>query len=273
MKDYILTQIYNDIRGSEWPDIDNSIYDYYRLPVHIQQECEEDFKIFENIENQDYWIDKLTPAITPPDYEKNKFCYIPTPKCASTYYQDLFFKLEWKKTDFFHSVDSNNTRFFTCIIHPLKRYFKGLAQFIYQHDLHKVEKIYNKIIDGKNGVILIPDAHSMPYTHSFSDSVLENLFCMPIDFLTDEQSREYLLAFFEAHGYEIDLPVTDRIHVSSPEKSKIYTDLVSRLQNNKDLLHAIYRLGIGKDINLYRRSIRNYQYFTQTGKILTNYQQ
>lgn len=263
MKDTILSEIYNDIRGPDWPDIDGSIYDYYYLPSHIQKECEENFKIFENIESNDYWDDYITPAMTPPDYEKNKFCYIPITKCASTYYTTLFSKLDWKPQDFTHTVDTKNTYFFAFIMHPLKRYLKGLTQFVWNYDLQHCKR---RDGDELFNHFLIPDSHTIPYTQYISSNVLNNLFCIPMDFLDDDQGRMYLIEYLKNCGYEINLPPMPRIHVSSPGQLEVYNDLVNRLQYNKNILHKIYRLGYAEDLRLYRKSVKNYQHYKQTGK-------
>lgn len=263
MKDIILFEIYNEIRGSEWPDIDGSIYDYYHLPSHIQKECEEDFRIFDSIERNDHWSDYITPAMTPANYEKNSFCYIPITKCATRHYEILFHNLNWKYQDFSQILDIENTYFFAFIMHPLKRFFKGLTETVWQFNFQHHES-YDKIINN----IRIP-ADSIPYTQIISKNALENIFCIPIDFLDDDQSRIYLMEYFKNCGYEVDLPLMPRVHASTPEKIEVYKDLVNRLQYNKNILHEIYRLGYAEDFKLYRKAVKNYQHYQQTGKFIT----
>lgn len=261
MKDIILSEIYNDVRGADWPDIDGSLYDYYYLPSHIKKELEEDFRIFENIESNDYWSDFITPAMTPTDYKKNKFCYIPITKCASTHYITLFSELDWKPQDFAYTIDTKNTYFFAFVMHPLKRYLKGLTHTVWMYNFQHHER-YDELIND----ILIPDGHTIPYTQYISSDVLNNLFCIPMDFLDDDQGRVYLMEYLKNCGYEINLPTMPRRNVSPPEKLEVYNDLVNRLQYNKNVLHKIYRLGYAEDLRLYRKSVENYQHYKQTGE-------
>ena len=261
MKDTILSKIYNDVRGPDWPDIDGSLYDYYHLPLHIKKECEENFRIFENIESNDYWASHITPAMMPSDYEKNSLCYIPIAKCASTHYINLFSELGWTPQDFKPTVDTETTYLFTFIMHPLKRYFKGITEFVWGFRLHQNEH-YNELVD----LFAIPDGHTTPYTQLIPKTVLNNLFCIPMDFLGNDQSRVYLMEYLKNCGHEINLPPLPLQHVSSPEKLEIYNDLVNRWQHNQNRLHEIYRLGYAEDLKLYRKSVENYQHYQQTGE-------
>ena len=114
MSDYFFKQYYNDVRDPLWPNI-STYNEFLKLPTHIINECRRDLGLdsrLAELENREYW---LTHGAHNEVYLFGNIGYVPTYKCAHSYYVNLFTELGWKKLRL-PDIDVNNYQLFGLMI-------------------------------------------------------------------------------------------------------------------------------------------------------------
>lgn len=246
--DVLLNKFYNDVKATEWDYKVENINDIYKLPLHIRDEMINDFNMYNRlteIESIDYWSSSINWV-----YVYNNICFIPFHKCASKYYEKLFSDLGWHEIPLGDVPD--DYYMISCIINPMKRYMKGLTQYICDNNLHNSDS-YNILIN----TLLIPDVHTIPYTNTLG-SYVKKIDFIPMDIMSDNEVKISLMKRFKSSGYKATLPLDDqRIHVSSSEKLEIYKDVINSVTNDRERLAFIYAM-FCNDLALYRNVVENW---------------
>ena len=275
MKDYEFLKFYDSVKAESWPSI-QSYSDFVKLPKQIIDECYNDFNLDlrkREICDLQYWINLAQKVLV---YEN--LAYVPLGKCASTHYGGIFLNKGWRLVPL-SEVDLENTNFFGGIIHPMKRYLKGLTEVLthayadeckdpdnplkftmrscpsrayvanYEELKKQLRDPYFRYFISE---VIVGDGHSLPY-HQTLGSLIDKVYWMPLDILTDEQQAKAIEDFCAKHGHNIDIPLVQRARSSSTEKLEIYTILSEINANDK----SEYKLNslLAKDLGLYYRVI------------------
>jgi hypothetical protein len=257
MSDLFLKEFYDSVRDPSWPDINNWI-DFENLDSGVKQEC---FKVhglqhrLDQINNADYWAGRMKVL------RHQDLFFIPVPKCASTYYLDLFEnQLGWEESSL-DQINFDQDLAFGTLMHPVTRCLKGQAQWLWQvvrqldcfQTLHFDE--YFKIITED---LLIPDLHSLPYNITFG-KYLDKIHWIPMDLLDDRQTKIHMMELFASRGHSISLPLDDeRTHQSQPLKLKFYQTL-HQIYFQKTKKSYFLQLLLSADLAFYQQLISQYQ--------------
>jgi hypothetical protein len=216
MTDIFLKDFYNKVSDRSWPTIKN-YSDFLKLPLHIQNECLNIHGLpqrLEQIESSEYWSNILAKV-----YQYKNLAYLPVPKCASTYYINLFCnQLDWKECNFLDLEPG--TVCFGLFDDPTTRYLKGITEWVWNQVLPMVDYDISRVSSSVLKTIVVGDTHSLPYTTTFG-TVLSKINCIPMDGKSDQQIKQILTNLFKSQKHNITLPINDnKIHQSSDLKLK-----------------------------------------------------
>lgn len=225
MSDYFFKRFYDDVKGADWPTVDN--YSQFKLaPKNIIDECytEHAFKLRKNqLEDKEYWLQNGTHAI---GYKYQNLLYVPVRKCATTNYTEFFHNtLGWKQVQL-HNQDWDSIKAFGLIMHPLTRRLKGIVEAIcisYNNDYSKIlEQLEDPYFQTLINSISIMDTHSMPYTEIFGP-ILDKIHWIPMESNTKNLKMQ-ITKFLKEQGLEITIPDI-RLGASADQKLEIYNKI------------------------------------------------
>jgi len=256
MSDVMLQKFYNDVKDPNWSNIE-TYNDFCKLPSNVQKECYEQHGLkarLNQIENPDYWHGLITIA-----WQYENITYVPVCKCASSYYSDLFENTYgWTKIHF-NDIDFESTNAFGLVMHPLDRYLKGVAEWLYRYqildsytgNLENDQRLVNIM-----GSIQIPDQHCMPLYMQYGKYV-DKINWIPMDVMSEQQVTNHIEKFLETHGCNIKLPVDrPKLNSSPPDKLNLYRT-IKKLYPSKIEMELFYYF-FAKDLNFYRTLIQQY---------------
>lgn len=255
MSDIVLKKFYNDIKDPSWPDI-NTHYEFSKLSADIQDECRTLHNYnarLNQIEDPNYWF-----GITAWVWQYENIVYVPLGKCASTYYRNLFGNtLGWNRV-YIKDVDFTKCNAFGLIRHPLDRYLKGVAEWIYRYkilDSYTGNLEENVTLQNLMKSILIPDTHCMPFSMFYGDH-LDMIHWIPMDAMSEQQVTEQIENFLKQHGHNIKLPLNkERLNSSPSDKINLYK-AIKNLYPSKIELEYFYYL-FAHDLKFYRQLTEN----------------
>lgn len=257
VSDLVLQKFYNDIKGPAWPNI-NTHNDFYHLPAEIQYECQARHNYsrrLQEIEDPAYWF-----GITAWVWQHNDLVYAPLGKCASTYHIDLLENtFGWEKK-FIKDVDFDRVHAFGLIRHPLDRYLKGLTEWIYRYkiiDSFEGDLENNQTLRNIIKSVLIPDTHCMPFSMFYGD-LLEKIHWIPMDIMSEQDTKLQIENFLSKHNYNIQLPINkEKLNTSSLDKINLY-NTIKKLYPTKIELEYFYYL-FANDLKFYRTLVEKFQ--------------
>jgi hypothetical protein len=287
MIDLELKKFYDSVKDSAWPVI-NTYNDFKKLPKSIQQECYQlhNFQHRKNqIEDLDHWA-----QVTGHFLQSNNLAYAPIPKCATTYYRNLFCSMGWQATEN-DKLGAQPTVIFGLIMHPFTRWVKGITEFIvnlYVYGSHPgfetnsnnlfVESVadWDKFIhDYEQGSIkkiiddaCILDVHALPYSMQFG-SLLDKINWIPMDVVQDDTAIKVCInSLFEKHDYTARIPLNDnrRAWASSSEKKKIENIVRQHLETSQNRFYNLYKL-YAADLKFYHNLVDTFDPTWKTTKI------
>jgi hypothetical protein len=159
-----------------------------------------------------------------------KLIYFSCNKCASTFYDAFFEKLNWTKTNT-QDINWSEDRVFSYIRNPLVRHRKGIIEgvFVYFPEMKPVffgnpERL--RFLANLTSI----EAHSYSIHRMLGDTA-RHIDWIPID--TDLDHRQYTLDILAEHNENIDqetanwLINADKANVSTVEESELYNQLCS----------------------------------------------
>lgn len=286
MVDIELKKFYDSVKDPSWPNITNYI-DFCKLPTNIKNECNTLHNFQQRkkqIEDCNYWQE-----ITFVGYQYKDLMYIPIPKCASTYYINLFNTMGWKKKTI-SEIDINSVVMFGFVMHPFTRWVKGITEWIassyyesvpeYHSDeslintadiraYHRATKNNNRPVNWgqfsadiqktniKNilDTVVIGDVHSIPLSVMFGN-LINRVNCIPMDmFSSDDDIKISLMEFFKKHNHTIDIPLnTTRAWRSSEGKLKIATTVEEFYKSSTDRHYHLYKI-YATDLKFYHNLV------------------
>ena len=262
MSDVFFQRFYNDVKDPAWPDNVENYCDFVKLPEYIKQECFTEHNLDDRLtqlEDADYWF--ANGFRGQPAYRYENLIFLPVQKCGYAYYTDLFERMDWQKiTLTIEDFDSHVV--FATIMHPLSRYLKGLTEWVWRA---KLVTDYENLAEQQFFInlmsnLLITDEHTVPYTFAYRH-LINKIHWIPIDNLTDNEAKKVMMNLFKKYHHTIDLPMDDpRLHVSGPEKLKIYQAIKHIYYNKKhsDLnIYLLYTL-FADDLKFYRQLVNTF---------------
>lgn len=268
MQDPEILEFYKRVRDPSWPNI-QSYSDFCKLPTIIKDECNKvhGFELTKSqILNSTHWINSTQDV-----YTYKNLAYVPIPKCAYVYYTTFFTTLNWEKKPL-NSIDIESTKFFGTIMHPMTRWLKGVTEWLtlayaigdvikdttnpwivepFEVDWNRLNSdlessAFNRLI----GSLLVGDIHSMPYSTMFGD-LLNQSYWIPMDTMSDNETKINLMNFFTKNGHNISIPLDDqRLHQSPPEKLEIFNHVKDLCFKDSNQLYSFYKL-YSNDLKFY----------------------
>lgn len=256
MSDFYLKKFWNDVKDATWPEV-STWNDFYALDQHIQQECFCRHGLQQRlaeIENPDYWLPHALPGMI----KKDRFVFIPLPKCGSAHYKDFFInRLGWSRFQPRSLDELASYVKFGLMMHPLDRYLKGLTEFAWRFEI-KDQDLQRFVTS-----CFMPDDHAISYS-LYLGQLLADTHWIPFQDMTDIEVKSCMNKLFHHYGSNIEIPITHpAIHVSPQDKKILYQKIMSywhQRQEPEDSspsrdntnLYLIYKAH-AKDLEFYRQ--------------------
>ena len=227
MSDYYIKHFYDQVKDSSWPEI-KSYNDFLKLPTIIKNECNNMHNLAERlseIEDSTYWEKHQIHKI---GYQHKNVVYVPTLKCASTYYTNFFRdQLKWKQVNL-ADLNWNGISAFGLVMNPMTRRVKGITQVLcmsYKENYKNILQLLESP-DFVNFVskIIILDSHTIPYTLAFGE-MLDKIHWIPMELFDDEELKDQIGCFLATKNINVEIPTSKRLNQSSTEKEKIFNTI------------------------------------------------
>lgn len=273
MIDREIVNFYNSVKDPSWPNVENYL-DFCRLPAEIKNECDDLHGFQERksmIENGSYWSSLTLNVCVYKD-----LAFVPLPKCAYIYYTTLFLDRGWEIRPL-HTVNLESTKFFGVMMHPERRWLKGITEWVtrlclsdrlikssnpaflpdyYETDWEQLKLLVKTpFVEKLISEIIVSDSHSAPYS-VICGELLDKTHWIPMDILTDDEAKIKMMEFFQLHNHDISLPLNHaRLHVSTPVKLEIFNHIKSLCFKNQEQLYTFYKL-FSNDIKFYNNLVK-----------------
>lgn len=253
MSDWFLKKIWEDIKDPSWPDIEYWD-DFLKVDQHIQKECLDVYKIDQEL-NKFYDPSLWDTHVHPDLFQHDKFVFINIAKCGSRHHEDFFLKrLQWKKRDYHEIKDREDLVYFGLIMNPIRRYLKGLTEFIWQQNMRttiNMEKFMKETI--------VPDIHSLPYSIFIRPDLYKKIHWIPFSDMLPSEVKQAMNNLFKKYGTDLTIPTEHpSIHESTDEKIKIFNDVKNAWEKEHDIMYLVYLL-YGPDMKFYNDLIQKFK--------------
>lgn len=203
--------------------------------------------------DQQYWLNKFNLLI----YKKDNLVYIPTLKNACTFYRTLCVFNNWETIEW-KDIDWSRHHVISFISEPKRRYFKGLAQDLFNVYFPEDKAVFYELLKYStktlNDTTLVLTVHSTPLSIVLGDRIEQ------IDWIPIHKSIDNYLYFKKLcaeYGIEIndDSPTIEK-HESIPQKEDFFDELYLNLSNIETNLY--FNLVMAKDVDLFNRVLSNF---------------
>lgn len=266
-------KFYAGVQDPTWPTV-KSYGDFFSLPPAIRAECETMHGLSQRLDevfDPAYWrLMDLDLCVC------GRLAFVPVAKCASNYYLRSFTQAGWARKKL-HEIDLEDSVLFGVIMHPLKRWLKGITQHIvysFSPDLTAVpDNFWGPIKSGtdweaidrmmtlpgfKNFLkgIAVGDMHSWPYHLWFGD-LLSRVYWIPFDFLPATKTADNINALLEAHGHPAVQFDPQPLHVSPPQQALLFQQVADWFQEDHNQMHCFYKI-YGPDLKFYYQLLRKH---------------
>lgn len=258
---------YRQSRDNSWPDI-REYQEFLRLPSYIQNECFNLHRLQDRLDeicDYDHWCKIINYVCVSGD-----LAFVPLAKCASTYYVNKLLEQGWE-LKLIKDIDLEGTHFFGLIMHPLKRYLKGLTQTIvsshdrlgysspWQNHWHQTwdidwggveETLGSKYFLNFVSRISVTDIHTIPY-HVILGSLIHKIHWIPMDPFSDKEIKLSVMDYCKKYQQNVVFPLQDdRIHKSNPIQIKLHDTITNLYLSGKINKYDLYRI-FAPDFKLY----------------------
>lgn len=260
MSDYFFKRFYKTVKGPDWPGVENMV-EFSKLPARIKDECRDvhglDQRLNE-LEDKTYWYKNISHSIV---YRKDNVVYVPTFKCASTYYTDLVLSQGWVKENIW-DLDLEKYKAFGLMLHPFTRRLKGIIQLMKKSFSNDFSKASNFLLDENNrnfvSQISIMDGHTLPYSFLFG-SKLAQIDWLPMEVYTDDEIKSSIISFCKQNGVDIIIPRNDkRSNQSSDDRIKLYDSLKRIFLDEYETNAELYLL-FADDLKFFHALLNKHQ--------------
>lgn len=254
MSDWFLKKSYRDIRDASWPDIDYWD-DFLCLSDSIKRECKEQHAL-------DHWINYLhsdefsSLNAHQRFFQKDRFVFVNVAKCGSVHHEDFFVRrLNWSKLTLrdLEAQQRQDLVFFGLMMHPLRRYLKGVTEYIFVQGI-------SQCIDLDNFMeyTVCPDIHSMPYSMIVRPD-LDRIHWIPLNKMQPQEVKQCMNRLFEHYCSDLRIPVEHPpLHESTPEKTAIFHQVKTVWEKQGQAMYNVYQMHHG-DIKFYHDLIERFR--------------
>jgi len=185
-------------------------------------------------------------------YRHGRLVYLPTLKCASTFYRSLFQFNQWE-TQSILDIDWKQDHVFSFIMNPTERRLKGLAEFITMipdlQGLLEITEIWPKIS--------YLDFHSTPYSLCYKN-LCHKIDWIPIDH-PEFKSEDLVKILLSDNNISLDWSTND-FHRSTDDKKEIY----NKIKVLSGQCSGEVYMSLEDDIILYDNVCRSIQFYEKT---------
>lgn len=279
MFDSEFKKYYQSAKDPSWPNVDD-YKDFVMLDPRIKNECVAIRgleKRINEIGQNNYWSSMCGYSVC----LSGNLAFVPVQKCAYKYYTKKFTEQGWKKVNI-KDIDTASTHFFGFMMHPLKRYMKGIAQmlvmsfarttkFVSTDPWNSISDIdwinFEKALDSPYlhnllNKISVGDEHAMPY-YMLLGNLQDKVHWIPMDILSDNEMKLHAMSFCKLHGQDIALELNgQRIHESPPLQLKAYeiikTIFLSSSEAQSHQYYTFYKI-FGPDLKFYYELLLNFR--------------
>ena len=184
----------------------------------------------------------IAPILQSPN---KKLVYIPTLKCASSYFgKTLADDNNWQQITI-NEVDWTNQTVFGFLLHPRLRYAKGAATDMFDVGIENIVMTYVGARFWEYPPIL--GVHTVPITQVYKD-VYHQVHWIPLDCEYIDYSKE-IVELCKKHNEQITLP-NRKENVSTEHQKAIYTKIEKLIAGPGE---SWYNMLYPEDIELYNR--------------------
>jgi len=254
MSDWFLKKSYQDIRDPCWPSI-NYWDDFLRLEEHIKQECKEQHAL-------DHWLNYLhgdnfsTLNSHQPFFQKDQFVFVNIAKCGSQHHEDFFVRrLGWSQRTLrdLQAQQRQDLVFFGLMMHPLRRYLKGVTEYIFAQNISKCIDF-----DYFMQYTVCPDLHSMPYSMIVWPA-LDHIHWIPFSSMQPKEVKQCMNKLFAYYNSDLCVPTEHPpLHQSCPEQLAIFQQVQTAWEKQGTAMYYVYKMHHG-DIRFYHDLIEKFQ--------------
>lgn len=200
------------------------------------------------LKNNNHISDYAVRNFTTFAYRKNGLVYLPSLKSACTYYYTLCLANGFERI-YFQQIEWDKDHVVGFIMEPIKRYFKGVIEDIFQSDSDEYQNLIFTLIEKYNGLCFPMSGHCMPISITLKDYAYKVDWIplyedhIPSHKLFKKLCREYDIEIIDA-GENIDS------HESNYYKTAMFEKIYKFKDNFNDSFSAWF-LNIAEDLDLY----------------------
>lgn len=254
MSDWFLKSMWQDIKDPSWPDVEYWD-DFIKLKDEIKSECRELHGIMNRVSeigNPEYWRSYVNLHVL----QKDRFVFVCIPKCGSVHHVDFFVnRLGWQKKIFRDIQHETDLVYFGLLMHPIRRYLKGVTEFIWHQGLADTIDM-----DEFMKFACLCDQNCLPY-NIMSSLPIEQVNWIPFSSMSPTQVKQCMNNLLELHGSDIRLPLHHpMLHQSNEDKSKLFDRVKHSWGGQQQIsIYTVYML-YASEIDFYQKLIENFRY-------------
>ena len=190
-------------------------------------------------------------------YRKGPLVYIPTLKNACSYYRSVCIYNSWNQIRW-DDIDWSSDHVFSFISDPTKRYFKGLAQDVFNIYFEEDKQVFNELLKYSTKTLkdsaLVLTYHSLPL-YTIYNELVNKIDWIPLG--KNYQTNDLLKILCDNYDIKInfDLDIADE-NKSTPQQIAFYEELYKNVSNLEE--NIFYNLLLTKDIELFDNVINRF---------------
>lgn len=188
-------------------------------------------------------------------YRKGPLVYIPTLKNACSYYRSVCLHNYWDQIEW-KDIDWDHDHVFSFISDPITRYFKGLAQDVFNIYFEEDKQVFYEIL--KYSTRKFQDSTLVLTLHSLPLYTIYNDYVNKIDWIPlIQDSDRYFKILCDNYNISIDLNLESADeNKSTPQQINFYKELYQNISNFDD--NIFYNLLLCKDVELFNNVVEKF---------------
>ena len=195
-------------------------------------------------------------------FTKDKFCYIAIPKNAQTTYSSVFKDAGWTEHQDILTIEptliNENYTIFSHIQYPRIRHTKGLAQYLFIHNLTSLLD-YDANIQ-KLLVSAVFDVHTYSIHHLLSESIIKKTQFLVMD--GDISCNEITNAYFKYNNIPIEVQSDFKMHCSDESMQKLQEKIEELKTKYFEEYNQLEFNFLWKDHLIYKNELlKSWEYF------------
>jgi len=252
MSDIFLKELWQDIKDPHWPDIE--LWDDFALlsgDIKSQAAHRGLYQRMAEINDADYWRPRSMQIDC---YQKDRFVFVNVGKCGYQHHRDFFLhRLGWHHLPSEQLYHQKDIVMFGLMMHPLRRYLKGLTEFLWD------QRISEQInIDRFMEYAFIPDNHSMPVSMQCGP-YFKQIHWIPFADRSATQVKTLMNTLFQKYGSSLTVPLEHpALHESHYEKHMLFDSIKKSWETKHKSCYIIYQLH-STDLEFYQELVDSFR--------------